>query len=116
MLNILGIGIDIVENKRISLILKKYEKRFIKRILSNQEIKTLKKEKVEFLSKSFAVKEAFVKALGSGFSKNISFKSITLNKNYLGKPFLNKEKLKVFISISHENNVTIAIAVITKNL
>ena len=47
------------------------------------------------IANRFAAKEAIVKALGTGFRKEISFKDIEISNNVLGKPeviFLKKRK------------------------
>ena len=63
-MKILGIGIDIIENKRIKFSIK--NSKFRKRIYSNKELtqSILSKNKVGYFSKRFAAKEAFAKALG----------------------------------------------------
>lgn len=122
-MNIIGIGIDLVENKRIEKIWNKYKIKFANKILTKNEIENFKKNynKIFFLAKSFATKEATVKALGSGFRNNITFKSIEINKNKYGKPnlvinikkFRNK-KYKLYVTISHEINQTIAFVILIK--
>ena len=73
-MKILGIGVDIVQNKRIKILIN--NKRFIKRVLGKNEIKFFNKKlnKVEYLSKRFAAKEALAKALGTGFGKKFNLK------------------------------------------
>ena len=63
-MKILGIGVDIIENKRIKEAIK--SKSFINRVYSVREQRQsyLIKNKVAFFSKRFAAKEAFSKALG----------------------------------------------------
>lgn len=115
---ILGLGIDIIEQKRIKKIEKLYQKKFIKKILNKKEIIifTQSKKKIEFLSKTFAIKESFVKAIGTGFIKGLSFNKINIKKNNLGKPFINKQakNLRILTAMSHEKNITIAITILTK--
>ena len=64
-MKILGIGIDIIDNKRIKESIK--NNKFKSRIYSSNELKLSKKtkNKVAFFSKRFAAKEAFSKALGT---------------------------------------------------
>ena len=78
---ILGTGIDLLKVSRVKKILDKYGDLFIKKIFSDEEMKNNKEIifKVNRLAKSFATKEAFVKALGTGFTKHISFKDISLS-------------------------------------
>ena len=71
-MKILGIGVDIVQNKRIKNLVK--NKSFISRTFSNNEIKFSKKilNKTGYFSKRFAAKESLAKSLGTGFRDNLS--------------------------------------------
>jgi holo-[acyl-carrier protein] synthase len=125
-MKILGIGVDIVKNKRIRKSIK--DKKFIKRIFSNNEIKISKnkKEKVDYFAKRFAAKEAFVKALGTGFRSNFNFKDIEILNDKLGKPYYFKSKMisqmlvkkfnikkyNLFLSISDEKDYSVAFTII----
>ena len=127
-MNILGNGVDIVDNIRIKKSIK--NNNFIKRIYSNDEIKESKnvKNKINFFAKRFAAKEAFVKSLGMGFRNGINFKDISVKNNNLGKPelYLNKKiksflsqklkykKYKIHLSLSDENRHSIAFVIINK--
>ncbi len=111
---IIGIGIDLLEKKRIKNIIKKYNKHFIEKILNKKELVIYKKtkKKITTLSKIFSLKESFVKALGTGFKKKLSFKKIIIQNNKLGKPTIKNKNIYVYTSISHEKNITIAISII----
>ena len=128
-MNIYGIGIDIISNERIKKEIKK-NKKVINRIFSNNEIKKCNKTKnrINCLSKKYATKEAFVKAMGTGFSKGLSFNEITVLNDENGKPTINLSKnilkvvnkilktknYKIFVSISDEKKISIATVLITK--
>ena len=75
-MKILGIGVDIIENSRIQKSIK--NPLFKKKIYSLKELKQSNtvNNKVAFFSKRFAAKEAFSKALGTGFRMNLNFKDI----------------------------------------
>ena len=75
-MKIIGIGVDIIENKRIKNSIKNHK--FKERIYSLKELKqsTLSKDKIGYFSKRFAAKEAFAKALGTGFRNDLNFKDI----------------------------------------
>ena len=125
-MKIVGIGVDIVENKRIKSSIK--NKKFISRIFSRDEILYSKKifNRINYLSKRFAAKEALAKALGTGFRDGLNFKDIEVANNKLGKPYyiLNsklkkfikkKRKIKnfnLFLSISDEKEYSVAFATI----
>ncbi len=127
-MKILGIGVDIVENKRLSKLIKK--KSFLLRLFTMVEIKNSKllRDKSIYFSKKFAAKESFSKALGTGFRGGLNFKDIEILNDNLGKPYFrlnNKTKkmisknLKVknfdiFLSISDEKEYSIAFTIIQK--
>ena len=125
-MKILGIGVDIIENKRIKEAIK--NKSFINRVYSVREQRqsNLIKNKVAFFSKRFAAKEAFAKALGTGFRMKLNFKDIEVVNDKMGKPnfvtnkkitkmIQNKFKIKkyyCFLSISDEKKYSTAFAII----
>ncbi len=87
---IFGIGTDIVQVSRMQDNLDKHGLRFARRVLSEAELSDFEKNKYQsaFLAKRFAVKEAAVKALGTGFRDGISMTHITVGHDDLGKPVL----------------------------
>ena len=91
---ILGTGIDLLKVSRVKKVLDKYGDLFVKKIFSDDEIENNKEiiSKANKLAKSFATKEAFVKALGTGFTKHIFFKDISLKNEKNGKPFIDLNK------------------------
>ena len=126
-MTILGLGTDIVNIKRIEKIIIKNKKNFIKKILHKKEKKD-KKITAEFLSKKFAAKEAFSKALGTGIGKLINFNEIIIINKQSGAPTiqiekkaekrvfkkLNTKKPKYFISISDDYPFALATVIISK--
>ena len=127
-MKVIGIGVDIINNNRISRSIK--NKLFLKRIYTNQEILFSKKikNKTNFFAKRFAAKEAFAKSLGTGFRKKLNFRDISVKNNKLGKPsfFLSKKiknlikkkyktnSFNFFLSISDEKNYSIIFFVFQK--
>ena len=130
-MKILGIGVDIIENKRVKNSIKNMQ--FKNRIYSSKELRQSNsiKNKTNYFSKRFAAKEAFAKALGTGFRFNLNFKDIEIVNDKMGKPHFVKtkkitniiqKKFKVknfdcFLSISDEKDYSTAFAIIqsTKN-
>ena len=124
----LGIGVDIINNYRIKKSIS--NKKFILRIFSKDEIENSKKinNKTGFFSKRFAAKEAFSKALGTGFRKNLNFNDISIVNDKYGKPSIKMNKkiknimskkfkarrFNVFLSISDEKKHSIAFVVLGK--
>jgi holo-[acyl-carrier protein] synthase len=124
----LAIGVDIIENSRIKKSIS--DRKFLNRIYTIDEIAKSKKtnNKTAFFSKRFAAKEAFSKALGSGFRKGLNFKDISIINDKYGKPSIrisNKiskilkkkykiNKVKVLLSISDEKMFSIAFVIVGK--
>ncbi len=85
---IYGIGIDVVEPHRIARLIDKYGERFARRVLTPLEwpgyLKTVKP--VLFLANRFAAKEAFSKAMGTGFRYPVTLQCISVVQNAAGKP------------------------------
>ena len=127
-MKIIGNGVDIVRNKRIEKSLK--INGFKKRIFTKYEIINSKKtkNKINYFAKRFAAKEAFVKAIGTGFRQSINFKDIEIKNNKQGKPLINLSeniksilkkkfninKYKIFLSLSDEKNYSIAYVIFNK--
>ena len=127
-MNTLGIGVDIIENKRVKKSL--LNRKFVSRIFSNSEINDSKKSvnKAGFFSKRFAAKEAFSKALGTGFRNGLNFKDISIINDKFGKPFIKKsnkinnfmkkkfktKKINIFLSISDEKKHSVAFVILEK--
>ena len=125
-MKILGIGVDIVENKRIKKLIQ--NPLFKKRVYTSKELKQSNTviNKVGYFSKRFAAKEAFSKALGTGFRMNLNFKDIEILNDKMGKPYYVKnrkitkiiqknfkiKKFNYFLSISDEKNYSTAFAII----
>ena len=85
---IYGIGIDVVEPPRIARLIEKYGERFARRVLTELEwpgyLRTVKP--VLFLANRFAAKEAFSKAMGTGFRYPVTLQCISVVQNRAGKP------------------------------
>ncbi len=126
-MTILGIGIDIIKIKRIKYINKKYKKKFLKKILTKNELIEYKKKKnkIKYLAKKFTSKEAISKALGTGIKKGINFKSFEIYHNKYGKPkiklfkkalliFKKKKAKNINISITDEKKYAQSIVIISK--
>jgi|TARA_B110001450_G_C17529699_1_gene444145 holo-[acyl-carrier protein] synthase len=127
-MQILGIGVDIVEKNRIKKSLT--NKLFIKRIFTDSEILLAKnkKDKISFYSNRFAAKEAFSKSIGTGFRENLNFSDLSIKNDKLGKPIfvitnkikrLIKKKFKItkfdfLLSISDEKKYSIAYVIFQK--
>lgn len=85
---IFGIGVDVLEVKRITHTLERFGSRFVDHLLMPQEqaqlARTQRRER--FLAMRFAAKEAIVKAMGTGFAHGVWIRDIGVVQNDWGKP------------------------------
>ena len=118
---IIGTGIDIVELARIKSAYDRWGSQFAERILAREEIDILKKRKevYSYLGSRFAAKEAFLKALGTGYADGISWHDMKIERAEGGRPNIKvagraREILdeigatNVHLSISHEKKYALA--------
>lgn len=115
---IYGIGIDIIDVKRIEEMIKNRKRESLKKIFSEEEIKyceKFKEKKYLHYAGRFALKESFIKASQKNFSfKDIEIRNINKIPKIFGKGKV-KEFLKdkeVFSSISHIEDYAIAFCLI----
>ncbi len=91
---IIGIGTDVIQIPRIEKILVTHPTLFLDKYFSVEEFKKYEnyelnsKQLASKYAKFFAAKEAFVKALGTGFRFGINLKDIQILSNELGKPYI----------------------------
>lgn len=87
---IYGIGIDVVEPHRIARLIERYGERFVQRVLTPGEMPAYLKTQrpVLFVANRFAAKEAFSKAMGTGFRYPVTLQCISVVPNRAGKPGL----------------------------
>ena len=122
---IFGIGIDNIEVDRVRKQLEK--NRFKEKIFSPAEIEYCDNRKnfAERYAARFAAKEAFLKAIGTGWQGGLAFNEIEVLNDKLGKPVLKLYgKVKAFVeenglenihvSLTHLKNYASAIVIIEK--
>ena len=122
-MSIYGIGTDIVDVKRIAL--KQKHKGFFERVFTQNEISYCLKQAndEQHFAARFAAKEAYMKAMGSGWMAQADFKDIEVKRNENGAPyiqlhgktldFFNALNLKkILVSLSHTKRSAIAFVII----
>lgn len=84
-----GIGVDLVQIERMERMLARQGRKALTRLLCAAELREVRARKntARALAMCFAAKEAFVKALGTGFS-GISFKDVGVVREASGRPGL----------------------------
>jgi holo-[acyl-carrier protein] synthase len=77
-MTIIGIGIDATDLPRVRQLLDRYGDRFLRRVFTEGEIAycTRRRDPVPHLAGRFAVKEAAMKALGTGHSRGVLWKDV----------------------------------------
>ena len=116
---IIGLGTDIIDNRRIKDTLKKFGSKFKKRCFTQLEIERSEKkfDEANSFSKRYAAKEACAKALGTGLARGVFWKDIEVVNDKYGKPniklYNNAQKIikkyktpniKIEVSLSDEKN------------
>jgi len=124
---IAGIGVDIVDIARIQALLDRYGDRFLRRVYTNAETAYAMSgvNRAERLAGRFAVKEAVMKALGTGKSQGILWRDVETVRLRTGKPEVHLHgkavrwaKLRggdtVHVSITHDGGKAVAFVILEK--
>jgi holo-[acyl-carrier protein] synthase len=87
---IIGMGVDIAEVERIRGAIERHGEVFLRRIFTAKEREYCErfKNKFERYAGRFAVKEAAMKALGTGWSKGVRWVDVEVVRQRGGKPTL----------------------------
>jgi holo-[acyl-carrier protein] synthase len=124
---IYGIGVDLVDIRRMERVIKKWGDRFIGRVFTpgEMEICYARSSPSSAFSLRFAAKEAFAKAIGLGMKKGVRWRDIEVFHFPQGRPGLKvhgrsselckKEKISGFhLSLSDEGDYGVAVVVLEK--
>ena len=124
---IYGIGVDVLEQARITAALKRFGERFTNHLLLPAEHEQLAKTQrpERFVAMRFAAKEALVKALGTGFAHGMWIRDIGVAQNAWGKPEVIysergdalRRKLGVgdgHVTLTDEAGLIVAVAILMK--
>jgi holo-[acyl-carrier protein] synthase len=87
---IVGMGIDVAEVDRIRAVVEAQAERFLKRVYTPAEVAYCEqfKNKYERYAGRFAVKEAAMKALGTGWSRGVRWVDVEVVRQKGGRPTL----------------------------
>jgi holo-[acyl-carrier protein] synthase len=124
---IAGIGVDIVDIARVQALLDRYGERFLRRVYTEAETAYAMRgaNKAERLAGRFAVKEAVMKALGTGKSQGILWREVETLRARSGKPevLLHGQAEKwaklrgcgpAHVSITHDGGKAVAFVILEK--
>lgn len=121
-MGVAAIGVDIIETERIKQAIARWGEQFLFRIFTPAEVAYCRAKKQSHYSFAarFAVKEAVIKAIGTGLTSNLRWTSIEIVNDRLGKAELRlgervKEVIgdkKILISMSHTHQYAIGEAIL----
>lgn len=125
-MTVAGVGIDMIEVERVQSSIAK-EQGFRELVFSAKEIAYCesKANKFQHYAARFAAKEAFFKALGTGWLKDTAFNEIEITNDESGKPVLEpigesavvinrSGPLKISVSLTHLKTTASAVVIIEK--
>lgn len=125
---IYGIGMDLVQIRRIQEALQRWGERFQNKVFTPGEIRYCQKKRNSSpnFAARFAAKEAFVKALGIGIRRGVHWRDVEVQRGALGKPVLKltgraaemcrREKIEgVFLTLTHDGEYSAAMVVLEKS-
>ena len=123
---IAGLGTDMIEVERVAVKIAK-ESGFRELVFSKKEIDycEAKANKFEHYAARFAAKEAFFKALGTGWLDGTAFNEVEITNDDKGKPVLAllaqtavtlaaMNFKNIFVSLTHLKNIASAVVIIER--
>jgi holo-[acyl-carrier protein] synthase len=122
---IVGVGIDSVSISRIAQLMDRYGERFLRKIFTPAEVEEglARRDSAAYFAARFAAREAFFKALGTGWGRGIALKEISVVREDSGRPRLSlsaaaqkaaesRGSTKPHLSLSHEGDAAQAIVIL----
>lgn len=124
---IIGVGTDIVTIARLQKVLDDFGAHALDRLFTLQEQSAAEQRnqnKMAFYAKRFAAKEAFAKAVGCGFGKDVSWTDIEVLNDTKGKPVIQLSgktaafvailapQIRSHLSLSDEGDVALAFVIV----
>ena len=118
---IIGTGIDVLEISRFAEAIARHGERFLTRVFTSAELENCQ-GRVERLAVRFAAKEAFLKAVGTGFS-GVTWRDMNVLTSSSGAPVMhlsgNALRLaeglgatRTHISLSHSKITAVAVVIL----
>src|SRR5262245_4900199 len=124
---IVGLGVDVVEIRRIREALKHQGERFVRRVFTpaEQEFCEARRDPAPHYAVRFAAKEALFKALGTGWDKGVRWQDVEVVRKEKDAPILvlsqaaekQSQELgtrSIHLSLSHSNDSAVAVVILEK--
>jgi holo-[acyl-carrier protein] synthase len=124
---IVGVGIDIVDIRRVRRILERQGERFMRRVFTagEQEYCLAHRDAAPYFAARFAAKEALFKALGTGWAQGVSWLDAEVRRESSGAPRLVLSggaevagralgTQAIHVSLSHAEEAAIALVILEK--
>lgn len=124
---IVGIGVDIVDIRRVRAVLERRGDRFVHRVFTSEEQDYCRahRDPSPYFAARFAAKEALFKALGTGWARGVTWRDAEVQRQESGAPRLTltgcARKLadergaqRIHVSLSHAEEAAIAIVILEK--
>lgn len=124
---IIGTGIDIVSVGRIMHLIDRYGRRFLSKIFTDGEIEEglalTGAARDRFFAARFAAREAFFKALGTGWGRGIPLRDVAVEREPSGRPVLSlsgraeelaasRDIAAIHLSLAHEGSIAQAVVIL----
>jgi holo-[acyl-carrier protein] synthase len=123
-MSVLAHGIDMVDCRRLAEAIDRHGDRFLRRVFTDAELAYAaeKRRRIEHLAGRFAVKEAVMKVLGTGWSGGVAWHDIETTNEPSGQPRVRltgrcrqladeRACADILVSISHIDTHAIASAI-----
>ncbi|MCK4660736.1 MAG: holo-ACP synthase [Phycisphaerae bacterium] len=123
-MNIISLGMDLIECSRVQSLLQRHQDRFLHRILTAREREHAARfrNSVPHIAGRFAAKEAILKVLGTGWRGQIAWTDMEITNDLWGKPHVNLVDAcarraaelgiqTVLLTITHTDNYAAATAI-----
>ena len=124
---IVGLGVDVVEIRRIREALKHRGERFVRRVYTEgeQAFCEARRDPAPHYAVRFAAKEALFKALGTGWAKGLRWQDVEVLRQEQGAPILvlrqaaekHSQELgtrSIHLSLSHSADSALAVVILEK--
>ena len=120
---IVGVGIDIIQIKTIEENV--HREVYVRKVYTPTEAAQCRSSSKpgECFAGKFAVKEAFMKAVGAGIRQGVAFTDIEVLNRESGMPYINASSTaaiqldslqveKIHVSLSHTENMVVAVVIL----